>query len=62
MNGDVLVVAVSPEGKYIAVALIDNTVKVGWTILFLLFLHVLYVALIIEYQDHIQFKFLLLCG
>ncbi|CAA2975134.1 WD repeat-containing 3 [Olea europaea subsp. europaea] len=28
MNGDVLVVAVSPEGKYIAVALIDNTVKV----------------------------------
>lgn len=28
MNEDVLVVAVSPDGKYIAVALLDSTVKV----------------------------------
>lgn len=29
MNDDVLVVAVSPDGKHIAVALLDCTVKVG---------------------------------
>lgn len=29
MNDDVLVVAVSPDGKYIAAALLDSTVKVG---------------------------------
>lgn len=28
MNDDILVVAVSPDGKYIAVALLDCTVKV----------------------------------
>lgn len=31
MNDDVLVVAVSPDAKYIAVALLDCTVKVKWT-------------------------------
>lgn len=30
MNDDVVVVAVSPEGKHIAVALLDCTVKVEW--------------------------------
>lgn len=28
MNDDVLVVAASPDGRFIAVALLDNTVKV----------------------------------
>ena len=30
MNDDVLVVAVDPDAKYIAVALLDNTVKVTY--------------------------------
>lgn len=30
MNDDVVVVAVSPDGKHIAVALLDCTVKVVW--------------------------------
>lgn len=30
MNDDVLVVAISPDAKYIAVALLDCTVKVSW--------------------------------
>lgn len=29
MNDDVLVVAVSPDGKHIAVALLDNTIRVN---------------------------------
>lgn len=29
MNDDVVAVAVSPEGKHIAVALLDSTIKVG---------------------------------
>ena len=29
MNDDVLVLAVSPDAKYVAVALLDCTVKVG---------------------------------
>lgn len=31
MNDDVLVVAISPDAKYIAVALLDSTVKVRFT-------------------------------
>lgn len=30
MNDDVLVVSISPDAKYIAVALLDCTVKVRW--------------------------------
>lgn len=36
MNDDVLVVAISPDAKYIAVALLDSTVKVRFTTLFCL--------------------------
>lgn len=43
MNDDVLVVAISPDAKYIAVAILDSTVKVRCLnlILFGLFLCVL---------------------
>lgn len=43
MNDDVLVVAVSPDGKYILVALLDCTVKVKLDILmgFFLFMFLL---------------------
>lgn len=37
MNDDVLVVAVSPDGKHIAVALLDCTVKVRLSLFIKLF-------------------------
>lgn len=49
MNDDVLVVAASPDAKYIAVALLDCTVKVGSTQLYAFFIFFHYLAqLIIE--------------
>ena len=33
MNDDVLVAAISPDGKYLAAALLDSTVKVNFSLL-----------------------------
>lgn len=47
MNDDVLAIAVSPDAKYIAVALLDNTVKVRLTC------HICYFLFIYSYMPFI---------
>lgn len=50
MNDDVLAVAVSPDAKYIAVALLDNTVKVRLTC------HIIFLSLHFTLMGYFLFK------
>ena len=51
MNNDVLAVAVSPDAKYVAVALLDNTVKVtiDFPYSFFIFVVFFYFVLMVSY-------------
>lgn len=67
MNDDVLVVAVSPDGKHIAVALLDCTVKVSFFFFFwlecslLLFLHHFNLFMPSSRVSHLQKQTMLAC-